>query len=122
MGGSASDKAITDDCKVLSHTVAGDLILADKGFLIRDLLPNRVNLNIPPFLSNPSGQFTVEEVLATRSTARGRIHVERVIERVKLYHILDLIPHQYRPLASKIFRVCCSLTNLQFPIIKSIYQ
>jgi hypothetical protein len=35
-GGSASDKAITADCGILSKLEAGDSILADKGFTIRD--------------------------------------------------------------------------------------
>jgi hypothetical protein len=118
--GSASDKAITQDCGVLSHLQSGDLILADKGFVIFDILPEGVSLNIPPFLNDPSGQFTKEQALATRTIARARIHVERAIERIKGYHILDLLPQQYRPLASKIFQVCAALTNLQSRIIRNV--
>lgn len=46
----------------------GDLILAGKGFLIFDLLPSGVNLNIPPFLVSP--QFTPSEVVNTKNIAR----------------------------------------------------
>ncbi|XP_030293373.1 uncharacterized protein LOC115593829 [Sparus aurata] len=38
-GGSASDKAITADCGLLQHLQPGDMVMADKGFTIRDILP-----------------------------------------------------------------------------------
>ena len=47
-----------------------------------------VNANVHPFM-NQSGQFTEQEMLATRRMATLRIHVERAIERTKNYHILD---------------------------------
>jgi len=54
--GSTSDKMVTLKSGLLEKLVAGDLIIADKGFLIRDILPPGVSLNIPPFLDTP--QFT----------------------------------------------------------------
>jgi len=38
-----------------------------------------VKVNVPPFM-NQSGQFTEQEMLATRRIATLRIHVERAIE------------------------------------------
>ena len=38
--GSYSDKEITKDCKVLEQLTVGDSLMADKGFLIHDLLPD----------------------------------------------------------------------------------
>lgn len=49
--GSTSDKKIVNHCGFLSLLEPGDLILADKGFLISDVLPDGVSLNIPPFLT-----------------------------------------------------------------------
>ena len=37
--GSSSDKMVTDDSGILNHLMAGDLILADKGFLLHDIIP-----------------------------------------------------------------------------------
>ena len=55
-----------------------------------------VKVNGPPFM-NQSGQFTEQEMLATRRIATLRIHVERAIERIKNYnHILDFIPTTLR--------------------------
>ena len=56
-------------------------MLADKGFLIQDLVPNGVSVNIPPFLNN--GTFTESEARATKAIAKCRIHVERANARLK---------------------------------------
>ena len=48
--GSISDKAIVQQSGFLNHLTAGDMVLADKGFVIQDLVPNGVSVNIPPFL------------------------------------------------------------------------
>ena len=64
----------------------GDLVLADKGFTMSDLVNKEAAfLNIPPFLIN--SQFTVQEVYTTKKIAEVRIHVERAIGNVKEYHI-----------------------------------
>ncbi|KAG1925021.1 hypothetical protein F2P79_025809 [Pimephales promelas] len=69
----------------------GDMVMADKGFLIKDLLSKRqVSLVIPPFLG-PSGHFTADKVRKTQAIARLRIHVERAIRRIKEYHIFDKV-------------------------------
>ena len=116
--GSVSDKEIVRHCGVLNHFEAGDLIIADKGFLIQDLLPSGVLLNIPPFLTH--GQFTKAQASVTVVIARARIHVERAIQRMKTFGILDFFPHQYRSVASKIFKVVACLVGLQNPLIKEI--
>lgn len=118
--GSVSDKRIVEDSKVLEKMVAGDLILAGKGFLIKELLPPGVSLNIPPFLT--TAQFTPQQVVQTRTIARARIHVERAIGRIKCYAILDSIPSTLLPQATKIFQVCGALTNLRFPLIAEVAQ
>lgn len=38
--GSISDKAIVQQSCLVNHFSGGDMILADKGFLIQDILPN----------------------------------------------------------------------------------
>ncbi|KAK0144261.1 hypothetical protein N1851_017374 [Merluccius polli] len=107
-GGSASDKAITGDSGILQHLQPGDMVMADKGFTIRDILPEGVTLNIPSFLVN--GQFTQEEVNNNRLISRARIHVERSIQRLKVFRILQYIPHQFMKNANKILKVCVCLT------------
>ena len=114
--GSISDKAIVQQSGLLNHLTAGDLVLADKGFLIQDLVPNDVSVNIPPFLNN--GTFTESEAQATKAIAKCRIHVERANARLKDFKILSFIPSYLRCHADIIFQLCASLVNLQFPLIK----
>ena len=101
---------------LLEHFAPGDLILADKGFLIQDLLPRGVSVNIPPFLN--CGKFTESEARATKSIARCRIHVERANARLKSFRILGFIPSFLRCHADKLCQLCAALVNLQFPLIK----
>ena len=52
--------------------------------------------------------------------ACARIHVERVIQRLKLYGDLTRIPYQFRVYATEIFQVCAALTNFMNPLIKKV--
>ena len=57
----------------------------------------------------------MDDVFKTQGIAQLRIH-ERSIGRVKNFHILEgVIPITKLPLISKIFLVCCWLTNLDLP-------
>jgi len=117
-GGSTYDTAITKDCGILDCLEPGDVLLVDKGFTIRDLVPEGVVVNMPAFLSNP--QFTQVEVQTNKKIAGVRIHIERAIQRIKIYRILDQIPWQYCKLVNKLFKVCVALTNLQTPTMAEI--
>lgn len=113
--GSTSDKKIVEHCGITSQLHIGDCVLADKGFLVRDVLPYGVYLNVPPFLTTP--QFTREQV---RRTAKARIHVERAINRVKNFRMLRYIPSEMFYIASEVFQVCVALTNFQYPLVREI--
>ncbi len=116
-GGRTSDRLLTDRCGFLDMIEEGDLVMADKGFTIGDLLAKKkAFLNIPPFLRKK--QFSTEEIEETRVIATVRIHVERAIGRVKLFHILDAnVPLSLSRTIDSIFRVCCFLTNLDKPLV-----
>lgn len=72
-GGRASDKAITADCGVLKYLQPGDMVMADKSFTIREILPEVVLLSILSFLVN--GQFTQEEVHKNTLISSARVRV-----------------------------------------------
>ena len=55
--GSTSDVSIVQHSNLLEQLSPGDLILADKGFTLHRILPNGVNLNMPPFLTGKSQNF-----------------------------------------------------------------
>lgn len=116
--GSTSDREIFIQSNLCNIFESGDLVLADKGFLISDLLPPGVHVNIPPFLFAP--QFTPDEVVETTNIARARIHVERAIGRLKVFKITGYIPKTLFPYATIIFQVCAALTNFQSPLIREV--
>ena len=67
-----------------------DLIMADRGFDIKDLLAcKKVKLFIPPKRQRKSDQVSKKDSFATMRIANIRIHVERAIWRIKGWHIFD---------------------------------
>ena len=95
------------------------MVLADRGFLIKDLLmKKKAYLNIPPFLGNRS-QFTAAEEAKTKAIAKCRINVERAIERMKKYRIIQhTVPSSLGPMVSQIVFVIGMLVNHQQPLVK----
>lgn len=122
-GGRISDKELTTRSGLLEATTfgkprfePGDSIMADKGFDIASLLaPHGIELNHPPYLRDR--QFSEEDVVETRRIASLRIHVERAIERIKNYRILEHIPATLCTSGSRIVRICTFLTTLMPPLL-----
>ena len=117
--GSISDRELTVRSGLLNLPFChGDVVMADKGFTICDLLePIGVGLNIPPFLGSRSQQ-TPSEVIATQEIASERIHVERAINKVKNFQIFNqVIPLSLAGSLNQMWTVCAMLTNMQNPII-----
>ncbi|XP_043267041.1 uncharacterized protein [Venturia canescens] len=117
-GGRSTDGFITNDSGFISLVEPGDEIMADKGFpQIRTvLLERQCVLVMPPFAMNP--QFTVEEISQGYSIASVRIHVERAIQRVKIFCILRHISIELLEYIDKIMYIACVLANNKEPIIR----
>jgi hypothetical protein len=107
-GGSESDKGIVLKSNILNQLMPGDLILADKGFELFDILPSGVTLNIPSFLDKE--QFTLKETYKNRAISRARIIVERLNARFKVYKILNCVKAKDRAKANMLVKVCVGLT------------
>ncbi|KAL3992291.1 phosphohistidine phosphatase [Sarotherodon galilaeus] len=92
-------------------------IMVDKGFLVDELMPGKVHR--PAFLSKQA-QMSELDVLRTQSIARLRVHVERLIRRVKENKLFDtVIPLSISGSINQIFTVACLLTNYQYgPLVK----
>ncbi|KAL9958144.1 hypothetical protein ACROYT_G035117 [Oculina patagonica] len=116
--GNVSDRYITEKSGLLDKLEEGDAVMADKGFNVRDLLTRKkVSLNIPPLCKGK--QLSKKAVKSTRAIASVRIHVERAIERLKDFRILQgnfLLP--MLPIADNILNVCAALCNLLAPLAK----
>ena len=116
--GSVSDRKLVEVSGLLDILEPGDELMADKGFVIQDLLtPLGVRLNLPPFL-NSNTQMAKEDVLLTRKIAHLRIHVERAIGRVKQFRILQsTLPASMWDSINEVVYVCCMLTNFGSPLV-----
>ena len=126
--GSESDKALTEQSgfydllkilKLHGYVKEGDAIMADKGFTIGDELKKLgLLLNIPPFAASGK-QMPISDTLLTQKIAKHRVHIERVIAKVKTYKILSCrIPTCLFKTINKIWSVCCYLTLFQDVFIK----
>ncbi|KAK0149998.1 THAP domain-containing protein 4 [Merluccius polli] len=121
-GGRTSGKHITENCGYLDKLSPGDVILADRGFNVKDTMGLYcAQLKIPAFTKGKA-QMHPLELEATRGLAAVRIHVERVIGLVRnKYTILQTtIPltlcqassHGEPTSIDKIVTVCCALCNV----------
>eukprot|EP00732_Lithocolla_globosa_P003525 Lithocolla_globosa_v1_NODE_2866_length_1842_cov_4.124790.p1 type:complete len:244 gc:universal NODE_2866_length_1842_cov_4.124790:1641-910(-) len=89
----------------------GDHVLADKGFIIRDMLLDiGCDLTTPAFLRS-RGQFSIFEVTEIRRVANLRIHVERAIGRMKNYTYLGFMQGHLTAKCTMAVYVCAMLTN-----------
>lgn len=117
-GGRASDKFIFMDSKILDKCIEGDGIMVDKGFLIDQECTERgIKLYRPPFLGK-SKQLCVTDGIKNAEIARARVHVERTIQRVKIFKILQQkIPWPFLSKIDKIITVISGVVNISNPII-----
>ena len=62
---------------------------------------------------------TFNEVNMSAECSASWMHVERIMQRIKVYHILDGdLRLSMKHIAEQIFTVCAYLTNFQNPIPK----
>ena len=100
----------------------GDLVMADKGFVIDDLLTKKqCSLVIPNFLMQ-KGQFSAAEAEQNKIILSNlRVHVERANRRFKEFHLFDaIIPLNLAGSVNQLWAVACLLTNFQGPLIVNI--
>uniref|UniRef100_A0A3B3IKM4 THAP-type domain-containing protein n=1 Tax=Oryzias latipes TaxID=8090 RepID=A0A3B3IKM4_ORYLA len=116
--GSISDKQITRESGILSLLRPGMAIMVDRGFLVDDLVPCKIYR--PAFLSGRS-QMSACEVRETQAIARLRVHVERLIRRVKEHKFFDTeIPLRLFGNINQLYTVACLLTNYENgPLVKA---
>ena len=115
--GRSSDQKITRHCGILNLLEPGGSLMADRGFNIEEDLPDGVNLNIPAFL-NGKAQLELHDELETRRIASVRVHVERAINRVKNFRILQSIFQlSMAQDLNKVWVICCYLVNFLPPLI-----
>ena len=118
-GGSISDREIVERSHFIDLLEYNDIIMADRGFEIQDMLAVKLaQLFIPPRRQSAEDQFSKDECFETMRIANLRIHVERAIKRVKGWHIFDqVLPLSMAGVVNQVWTVCCLLTNWQKPAL-----
>ena len=94
-----------------------DSVIVDKVFTFQDLLPLGISFKIPPLIGS-SRQMPTEDVVKTQEIASIGIHLERGINKIKIFHIWDgVIPlPAVWPCKPNVVSVCnivqCSTHNI----------
>ena len=118
---------ITDQCGIFSKLLPGDLILADRGFNIFELVAEcNAQAKLPAFTKGKA-QLSAKEVHESRELAHVRIHVERLIGMVKQKYSISqgVLPISFIKndsacdvtVADKLMVICCALVNICEPSI-----
>jgi hypothetical protein len=92
------------------------MVLADKGFLLHDVMPDGVSLVTPDYLVNE--QFTVQQVNRNKQISSARVHVERAIQRMRVFRIISLLPPYLRVRSSVLLKVAGFLANCMPPLMQ----
>ena len=117
-GGRTSDKQLTIESGVLDFLIFGDSILADKGFLIAGEVAARGAVLAIPSFTRGKSQMPAKDVDQSRKIAHVRIHVERVIGRLKTFKILNsTIPISQVDLLNDVMIVVSALVNLNKSVV-----
>lgn len=124
-GGAMTDKQIVQKSMLMekikvsaSLTDRNLVVLADRGFNLNDVLPDNISIRYPPFRRGKT-QFSANEAKATKVIAHARIHIERVIGRIKEFRIFQSpVPLDFVDVIDHIFTICSAVVNLNPEIVK----
>ena len=120
--GRCSDMELMRGSQYLDIVPSGATVLADRGFkeVEADLARRGCRLMRPASVRKDA-KMSREDVLNMKTTAGLRIHIERVIRRVRVYRFVQM--HARVPLSivdrlDAVVVIVCGLVNLQERIIK----
>ncbi|KAF9408121.1 hypothetical protein HW555_012095 [Spodoptera exigua] len=117
-GGRTSDVTIVENCSFLNGLQPGTIILA--GLYTWNLYFRQKN-EIIKHLLRAGAKLTKSEVKQTKIIASLRIHIERVIRRLREFHMLkqhSVINTNICRVLDHIIIIACALINLQDSLIK----
>lgn len=118
-GGKSSDKQIVVEERVLDLLAPGQAVMTDKGFMIDEECKRRnVKLVRPPFLNGPQKQLSKIEATQNVSIAAARVHVERAIQRVRIFSFFNTkIDTRFLSVLDELLIISCAIVNISSPII-----
>jgi hypothetical protein len=121
-GGRITDQQIVDKSSYIEELPRGSCVLADRGFKnIEGQLHTKQCKLIRPPSTRADEELTKEEVLSTKRIASVRIHVERVIRRLREFKMCGdhaKTNNKQVDLLDCIIKCASGIANLQPLIIK----
>lgn len=122
-GGRISDKALVENSNLLDILQPNAVVMADRGFKEIEPLLNSHGIKLlrPPSVYSGIKQ-SLAETLQSKVIASLRVHVERVIRRIREFSLLkqhSVVNYKYVPYLDEVVVIACGLINLQGEIIKS---
>lgn len=120
-GGRITDKNIVIQSDYLNHLPNNTSVMEDRGFKqIDDILAGKMcNLIRPPSVGSKE-ILSKEDAREAKRIASLRIHVERIIRRVRefeMVHMHSCINNNLLHLTNYIMIIVCALINIQEPIL-----
>lgn len=121
-GGRISDMLLLEDSGYLDVLASNCSVMADRGFKHIEGLLKRKNCRLvkPPSVASGT-KLSRAEVIETKRIASLRIHIERVIRRLRESAYLKphaVINHDVVAYTDSVVNIACGLINLQSPIIR----
>jgi len=117
-GGKASDNFLFKISGLLDRCLPADCIMVDKGFLIEEECEARGVKVIRPAFKENNEQLGYEDCERSRKIASARVHVERVMERLKNFQILkDEIQWNYLQYMDDVVKCIAGIVNLSPPLL-----
>lgn len=121
-GGRATDQVTVENSGVLDHLRPGLTVMADRGFKnVAAALENKGSKLVRPPSVKAGEQLSKKDVREAKVIASLRIHIERVIGRLRDYDFISphsLFHHDLMCLADSVVIIAAALANLQSPLIK----
>lgn len=121
-GGRTTDTCLVESCDFIKSLKSGMCIMADRGFkhIEQYLKKSGITLVRPPSVEK-GAKMSKSEAKETKQIASLRIHIERVIRRVREFYMLR--PHaclnfNLVKIMDDIIIIACALINLQDSLIK----
>lgn len=122
-GGRATDSVIVEKSGFMDVLPNNAHVMADRGFKqIASILAKKGCFLVRPPSVSSMEKPSKEEVKETKRIAALRIHIERVIRRLREFRMLKphaCINHKSLHLLDYIIIIACGIVNVQNPIIKS---
>ncbi|XP_035447531.2 uncharacterized protein LOC118274205 [Spodoptera frugiperda] len=121
-GGRTTDTCVVESCDFVKSLKSGMVVMADRGFkhVEQYLKKSNITLVRPPSVET-GVKMSKSQAKLTKQIASLRIHVERVIRRLREFYMLK--PHacvnlKHVKILDDIVIIACALINLQDSLVK----